>query len=99
MLGITLSHCVCVHRAATARGISLGGEGNVLYLLVSSFCCNFCRTDFTFYNKLFFKYFFLKSAHQRNPQLCMCVTILNSRFSKTPDTGMHVQEAMCSCQT
>jgi len=28
-LGITLSRCVCVHR------ISLGGEGNALYLMLS----------------------------------------------------------------
>ena len=31
----TLCVCVCVHRAVTARRISLGGEGNALYLLLS----------------------------------------------------------------
>jgi len=40
MLGVTLSRCVCVRRAAytlaTARRISLGGEGNVLYPVLSS---------------------------------------------------------------
>jgi len=30
-LGGTLSLCVCVRLAATARRISLGGEGNALY--------------------------------------------------------------------
>jgi len=29
--------CLCVRRAATARHISLGGEGNALYPLLSSY--------------------------------------------------------------
>ena len=39
-LGVTLSRCVCVHRGAyitsTARRISLGGEGNALYPVLST---------------------------------------------------------------
>jgi len=31
--------CVCVRRAATARRISLGGEGNAMYPVLSSFYC------------------------------------------------------------
>ena len=33
---VTLSVCVCVRRAATVRRISLGGEGNALYPVLSS---------------------------------------------------------------
>jgi len=36
-LGVTQCVCVCVRRAATARRISLGGEGNALYPVLSSF--------------------------------------------------------------
>ena len=32
---VTLGVCVCVRRAATARRISLGGEGNALYPVLS----------------------------------------------------------------
>ena len=41
MLGIMLSCCctVCVCLAVTARCISLGGKGNVLYPLLSTFTC------------------------------------------------------------
>jgi len=35
-LGLTLSRCVCVRR------ISLGGEGNAMYPVLSSFLCNHC---------------------------------------------------------
>jgi len=46
-LSVTLSRCVCVRRAAchvyTARRISLGGEGNALYpVLSSSICISSC---------------------------------------------------------
>jgi len=46
-LGVTLSRCVCVcpssrlHHVSTARDISLGGEGNALYPVLSSLCCFF----------------------------------------------------------
>ena len=35
---VSFGVCVCVRRAATARRISLGGEGNALYPVLSSFC-------------------------------------------------------------
>jgi len=38
-LGVTLCVRVCVRRAATARCISVGGEGNVLYPVLSSYLC------------------------------------------------------------
>jgi len=37
MLGVCLCVCLSVRRAATARRISLGGEGNALYPVLSSF--------------------------------------------------------------
>jgi len=42
LLGVTLSRCVSVSaelRISTARCISLGGEGNALYPVFSSFFC------------------------------------------------------------
>jgi len=38
MVSLGITHvCVCVRRATTARRISLGGEGNALYPLLSSY--------------------------------------------------------------
>jgi len=44
---VTLGVCVCVRRATTARRFNLGGEGNVLYPVLSSynFLLTRCRTD------------------------------------------------------
>jgi len=36
MLGVCVCVCMCVRQAATARRISLGGEGNALYPVLSS---------------------------------------------------------------
>jgi len=49
-LGVHLSCCVCVRRAVTARGISLGGEGNALYPVLSSLNCNNSQSRYLFTN-------------------------------------------------
>jgi len=38
---VTLGICVCVRRAVTARCISLGGEVNALYPVLSNYYCAF----------------------------------------------------------
>jgi len=51
-LDVCVCVCLCVHRAATARRVSFGGEGNALYPLQCSlvmivyYFCSFCNYFF-----------------------------------------------------